>query len=82
MISGNNRNSSIAREFERVYEEGKNLTELAFLQKLNEIVIMVAKDDSFSTNEKLKIYELLSQICNCLPQERPKYASKLLSKLR
>lgn len=72
----------VVERFEQIIEEGKNLDEIEFLDRLNIIVQMVEVDDSYSTNQKLKIYELLSQISNCFPEERAKYARKLVKVLK
>lgn len=72
----------IARAFQRIYEHGKESTESEFLDNLNLIIRAVETDDSYSTNEKLKIYELISQLSNCGPGERNKYALKLIRVLK
>lgn len=74
--------NGILQQFEQIFEEGKNLGETEFLDKLNVVTQAVEKDRSYSTNEKLKIYELLSQICNCAPEDRERYAKKLSKALK
>ena len=70
-------NNGIARAFEKVMEHGTRETESEFLDSLNLIVNAVVEDDSYSINEKLRIYELLTMIANCAPSQRKKYAKKL-----
>ena len=57
---------------------------LSFVQKdsLNLIVKAVELDQTYSTDEKLKIYELLSQLSNCGPDQRDRYAKKLRKVLK
>lgn len=75
-------NGTALKTFQQVFEAGKNETESEFLDSLNEIVRVIEVDKSFTTNEKLHIYELLSQLSNCAPQERERYARKLSKALR
>ena len=67
----------IAKAFEKVMELGKKETETEFLDSLNLITVAVQKDNSYTVNEKLKIYELLTMIANVAPAQRAKYANKL-----
>ncbi|MBR2677451.1 MAG: hypothetical protein IKE28_11150 [Solobacterium sp.] len=71
-------NNGIAPAFEKVMEHGKRETESEFLDSLNLIVNAVVADDSYTINEKLKIYELLTMIANVAPSERPRYAKRLM----
>ncbi len=73
---------AVVESFLNIMEQGASLEEVEFLDRLNMIVCTVERDDTYSTNEKLKIYELLSQISNCFPEERAKYAKKLVRVLR
>ena len=52
----------IAAQFAEIIEQGTNQSESEFLDSLNVITRIVETDDSYSTNQKLAIYELLSQI--------------------
>lgn len=70
--------ATIAKAFEKVMEAGKTETESRFFEHLNEIVKMVETDKSYTTNEKLAIYELISQLSNCAPPDRTRFAKKLL----
>ena len=70
-------NNGIAEAFEKVMELGKRETESEFLDSLNLITTAVVRDDSYTVNEKLKIYELLSMIANVAPSQRARYAKRL-----
>lgn len=75
------RDEEIRKRFMEVFEQGSSETESEFLDSLNEITTMVVKNETYSTNQKLKIYELLSQLSNCSPKERHKYAKKIMNTL-
>ncbi|MBR2825463.1 MAG: hypothetical protein IKE51_04300 [Solobacterium sp.] len=75
------KDEAIRKRFMEVFEQGSSVTESEFLDSLNEITTMVVKNETYSTNQKLKIYELLSQLSNCSPKERHKYAKKLMNNL-
>lgn len=72
----------IAEKFKEIMTQGTSQTESEFLDSLNIITRIVETDDTYSTNEKLKIYELLSMISNCAPAKRQKYAGKLYKLLK
>lgn len=73
---------AILKSFEQIIQEGKSQTESEFLDNLNKVIRLLEVDQTFSTNEKLKIYELLSQLSNCAPKDRTKYANRLIRKMR
>jgi len=62
-----------AAAFDKVMEHGAKESESEFLDSLNLIVKAIEVDETYSTNEKLKIYELLSQLSNCEADERKRY---------
>ena len=68
---------NIAKDFMSLFERGSEESENEFLDSLNAITTAVEEDGSYSTNDKLKIFELISQISNCSPVERTFYAKKL-----
>ena len=70
-------NNGIAPAFRKVMELGRRESETEFLDSLNLITVAVEKDDSYTVNEKLKIYELLSMIANVAPSQRARYAQRL-----
>lgn len=74
--------SSIADRFNEIVAAGTNQTEDEFLDSLNEIVKLIEVNDSYSTNEKLKIYELLSLLSNSSAKQRLKISKKLTNALK
>ncbi len=74
--------NGIAEAFDKVYAHGSHETESQFLDSLNLIVKAVELDQTYSTDEKLKIYELLSQLSNCGSDQRDRYAKKLRKVLK
>ncbi len=68
---------AVAAKFDEIFQQGMNQTESEFLDSLNIIVRMVEVNDVYGTNAKLKIYERLTQLANCSPADRHKYARKL-----
>ncbi len=73
---------SIAKRFDEIFAAGAKQAESEFLDSLNEIVKMIEVDSSYSTNEKLKIYELLSLMNNSSATDRPKIAKKIRKALK
>ena len=73
---------SIAKRFDEIFTAGANQAESEFLDSLNEIVKMIEVDSSYSTNEKLKIYEYLSLMNNSSATDRPKIAKKIRKALK
>ena len=71
------RDKNVADKFDEIFQQGMNQTESEFLDSLNIIVRMVEVNDVYSTNAKLNIYERLTQLANCSPADRHKYARKL-----
>lgn len=71
------KNSAIRGEFLENMSDVLELDEKTLNDKLNITMVAVEKDDDYSAKEKLKIYDLLSQITNCEPKERIKYTKKL-----
>ena len=70
-------NNGIAEAFEKVMQLQSRESESDFLDSLNLITVAVEKDDSYTVNEKLKIYELLSMIANVTRDQRGRYAKRL-----
>lgn len=72
----------VLERFDAILLQASSMTESEFLDSMNIIVCAVERDSTYKTNEKLKIYELISKISNCLPTERKSYAKKLRKALR
>ena len=81
LFSSKKHNPQIVKEFEALMVKGASESENEFLDSLNKITTAIEYDDSYSTNDKLKIYELISQISNCAASQRTKYAAQLKKKL-
>lgn len=71
------KNSTIRGEFLENMTDVLKFDEKTLNDKLNITMVAVEKDDDYTAKEKLKIYDLLSQITNCDPKERTKYMKKL-----
>jgi hypothetical protein len=74
--------ASVVKRFDEIFAAGANQSENEFLDSLNEIVKIIEVDNSYSTNEKLKIYELLSLMNNSSSTDRPKIAKKIRKALK
>lgn len=75
-------NNGLAAGFENMIRNGQNLSEMEFLDHLNEFTKQVIEDQTYSTDDRLAIYELLSQISNCSPADRMRYAKKMIRLLK
>ena len=81
-LVGGKRHPEIVKLFDEIVQRGSQETEDQFRIHLNDVVRMVELDKNYSTNSKLQIYELLSQLSNCTPKERERYAKKLRKVLK
>lgn len=79
---GKKHNPDVVNQFDQMITQGSSETEGQFLDSMNSIVKLVENEDSFSTNDKLKIYDLFSQLSNCSPSERTRYAKKVRKLLK
>ncbi|MCH4208296.1 MAG: hypothetical protein LKF79_08620 [Solobacterium sp.] len=79
---GKKHNPDVVNQFDQMIIQGSSETEGQFLDSMNSIVKLVENEDSFSTNDKLKIYDLFSQLSNCSPSERTRYAKKVRKLLK
>ena len=75
-------NPKIAEDFIRKMEEVMDGQEQEVLNVVNDTIRIIEKDVSYNTSEKLKIYARLSSLCNCEPNERAKWASKVARSLK
>ncbi|NCB33559.1 MAG: hypothetical protein EOM64_06710 [Erysipelotrichia bacterium] len=82
LFGGMKHDEEILKQFDEFISQGASETEIKFLDSMNAIVKLVENEDSYSTNEKLKIYDLFSQLSNCSPTERVKYAAKVRKLLK
>jgi hypothetical protein len=74
---GSYHNEQIRKEFDEMLQNGSSVEENEFLGMTNALINEVAMDDRYSTNSKLKIYDLMGQLCNCAAGDRHRYARKI-----
>lgn len=67
---------NIQLSFLKAMEGCEKMGEAALQEALNPTILIIEKDDSYSTSAKLKIFSLLTSLANCAPKERPKYVKK------
>ncbi|HAE17548.1 MAG: hypothetical protein IKF00_03095 [Solobacterium sp.] len=77
MAIGNKSRAEIVKVYDEIIANGLQETEDQFRASLNDVVRLVELEKSYSTNRKLDIYELLTQISNCTPKERERYGRKI-----
>ena len=58
------------------------ISEKELLGALNSVIVAIEKDDTYSTRAKLKIFSLLTMLCNVEPKERRKYVRKVMKAVR
>ncbi len=81
-LFGKKHNPEIIELFDHILKNGTHISEDEFRINMNDITYLVEHDKTYSTDEKLKIYELVSQISNCTPAERERYSRKLRRHLK
>ena len=69
-------------EFLRLMDGCTDMAENDFQNNLKPTILAVELDDSYNTNEKLKIFSLLSSLSNCSENERQKYVKKIYKVLK
>ena len=60
----------------------EKMKESELTEALKPTVLIIEKDDSYSTNAKLRIFSLLTSLSNCAERERPKYVKKIAAALK
>lgn len=58
------------------------LSDKDLLSALNPVIVSIEKDDTYSTKAKLKIFSLLTMLCNVEAKDRKKYMKKVISAVR
>ena len=81
-LFGKKHNPEILQLFDHIVKNGTHISEDEFRINLNDVTFLVEHDKTYSTDEKLKIYELISQMSNCTPGERGRYGRKLRKVLK
>ena len=77
LLGGSKHDAEVQEQCDEIISQGASETESQFLDSMNTMVKLVENEDCYSTNDKLKIYDLFSQLSNCSPSERTKYAAKV-----
>lgn len=72
----------VCEAFIKDMEEVLDEEEHVFQNAVNKTVLVVEKDERYSTSEKLKIYARLSGLCNCEKKERLKWVKKAARSLK
>ena len=75
-------NPEIAKNLIAIAPTCDKITEKELLDNLNPVIVMVEKDDTYSTRAKLKIFSLLTMLCNVEAKDRKKYISKVIRAVR
>ena len=58
------------------------LSDKDLLHALNPVIVDIEKDETYSTRAKLKIFSLLTMLCNVEAKERKKYMKKVIRAVR
>ena len=74
--------NKIADQFKDNLKDLDTMSEQDLLNRLNETIIAVENDDSYNTNEKLKIYACISSISNVDEKDRKKFVMNTYKALR
>jgi len=72
----------ILKEFNELMEGCEKLQESDLLDRLNNTIVKVEKDDTYSTSSKLKIFSLITSLSNCTEKERKKFVRKIARALK
>lgn len=75
-------NPEIVKTFNDNMKDCTKMKESDLLEKLAVTVRSLETDDSYNTNKKLKIYNLISQLSNCAENDRPKYVRRIAGLLK
>ena len=71
-----------AEQFQNNLKDLETMSEQDLLHRLNDTIVAVETDDSFNTNEKLKIYALITSLENSAEKDRKKIVHKIYKTLR
>ncbi len=72
---------SVKRQFLESVKDAAKMEEKAFLESLNKTIVNVEKEKSYTTADKLKIFELFTKLSNCAAADRQKFIGKIARKL-
>lgn len=68
--------------FQEAMHGCEKMEEADLQEALKPTILVIEKDDSYSTSAKLKIFSLITSLSNCANRERPKYVRKIVSALK
>ena len=68
--------SELADRLLAIEEENRGTSMKDFIDALNPIIVEVELNERYTTSEKLRIFDLFTQMSNCEVRERKKYARK------
>lgn len=71
------KNKDASAQFVKAMEGCEKFEDSDLQDRLNPTILLVEKDDSYSTGRKLKIFALISSLSNCTEKERRKYVKKI-----
>jgi hypothetical protein len=74
--------NKIAEKFQDSVKDLDSMSEQDLLDRMNETIKAVEVDDSYNTNDKLKIYSLITSLSNSEGNDRKKFANKIFKALR
>ena len=73
---------SIQKNFIDAMSGCATMEEHDLLDALQPTILVIEKDDSYSTSKKLKIFSLIASLSNCEAKERLKFVKKISRKLK
>jgi hypothetical protein len=73
---------NIKTGFLSALEGAEKMKEFELQEAIRPTVLIIEKDDSYSTSAKLKIFSLMTSLSNCAEKERPKYVKKIAHALK
>ncbi|MBE6109765.1 MAG: hypothetical protein E7194_05030 [Erysipelotrichaceae bacterium] len=73
---------NIRTGFLEALQGADKMKESELQEAIRPTVLIIEKDDSYSTSKKLKIFSLMSSLSNCAEKERPKYVRKIAGALK
>lgn len=71
-----------ALKFETDLKDLDTMEEQVLLNHLNDTIVAVETDDTYTTKQKLNIYSLITSLSNSEGKQRNKFAKKIVKALR
>ncbi|MDO4416404.1 MAG: hypothetical protein Q4C20_15135 [Erysipelotrichaceae bacterium] len=73
---------NIQKQFAEALQGSEKMAEFELLDAIRPTILILEKDDTYNTSQKLKIFSLITLLSNCAEKERPKYVRKITSALK